>query len=43
LLNLPRHHEDPFDRLLVGQAKTEGLTLVSCDPHFRAYGIPLLW
>lgn len=43
LLNLPRHHGDPFDRLLVGQAKTEGLTLVSCDPHFRAYGIPLLW
>ena len=43
LLNLPRRHGDLFDRLLVGQAMTEGLTMVSGDPRFRAYGIPLFW
>ena len=40
---LEHHHRDPFDRLLIAQAKTEGMTLVSCDPHFPAYGVPLLW
>jgi len=43
LLSLPLHHRDPFDRLLVAQAQTEGMTLVSRDPHFAAYGIPLIW
>lgn len=43
LLTLPFHHRDPFDRLLIAQARVEGLTLVSCDPHFPAYGGPLLW
>jgi PIN domain nuclease of toxin-antitoxin system len=39
---LPPHHRDPFDRMLIAQAKAEGLTLVSRDPVFGAYGIPLL-
>jgi PIN domain nuclease of toxin-antitoxin system len=43
LISLPFHHRDPFDRLLVAQARVEGLTLVSCDPHFPAYGVPVLW
>lgn len=43
LLTLPFHHRDPFDRLLVAQARIEGLTLVSCDKHFAAYEVPLLW
>lgn len=43
LLNLPRHHGDPFDRLLIAQAQVEALTVVSCDPHFRPYGVALLW
>src|SRR4051812_24949320 len=43
LLNLPFHHRDPFDRLLIAQARAEGLSLVSCDPNFQAYGVPLLW
>jgi PIN domain nuclease of toxin-antitoxin system len=43
LLTLPFHHRDPFDRLLIAQARVEGLTLVSCDPHFPAYGVPVLW
>jgi PIN domain nuclease of toxin-antitoxin system len=36
-LLLPPLHRDPFDRLLVAQAKIEGLTLVTRDPAVRAY------
>jgi PIN domain nuclease of toxin-antitoxin system len=39
---LPPHHGDPFDRILIAQAKIEGLTIVTRDPAFEAYGIPLL-
>ena len=39
---LPVHHRDPFDRLLVAQARQESLTLVSTDPRLRAYDVPLL-
>lgn len=39
---LPRHHEDPFDRMLIAQAQIEGLTIVTRDPAFRAYGIAVL-
>jgi PIN domain nuclease of toxin-antitoxin system len=40
---LPMHHRDPFDRILIAQAAAEGLTVVTRDPGFRAYGIPILW
>lgn len=40
---LPWHHRDPFDRLLVAQAQTERLTLLTRDPHFAAYRVPCLW
>lgn len=40
--NLPLHHRDPFDRMLIAQAQAEGLTLVSADSAFTAYGIRLL-
>jgi PIN domain nuclease of toxin-antitoxin system len=40
---LPPHHGDPFDRMLVAQALTEGLTLVTHDRLFAPYGIPVLW
>jgi len=43
LISLPRHHGDPFDRLMISQAQTEGLTIITCDEHFPAYGVPLLW
>lgn len=43
LMTLHRHHGDPFDRLMISQAKTEGLTIVTCDKEFPAYGVPLLW
>ena len=41
--DLPRHHGDPFDRLLVAQAREQGLTIVSGDPALRAYDVPVLW
>jgi PIN domain nuclease of toxin-antitoxin system len=40
---LPLHHQDPFDHLLVAQAETDGLTLVSGDAAMRRYGIDVLW
>jgi PIN domain nuclease of toxin-antitoxin system len=40
---LPPHHRDPFDRLLVAQAQLDGLTLLTVDPQFKPYGIELIW
>jgi PIN domain nuclease of toxin-antitoxin system len=40
---LPWHHRDPFDRLLVAQATTERLALVSADPRLAAYGTDVVW
>lgn len=40
---LPFHHRDPFDRLLAAQALERGLTLVSIDAAFDAYGVDRLW
>lgn len=40
---LPVHHRDPFDRLLVAQAQVEGLTIVSADAQLRAYDVPVIW
>ena len=42
LEQLPVHHKDPFDRMLIAQARVENLTLLSVDPIFRAYGINVL-
>ena len=42
LKELPMHHRDPFDRMLVAQALTEACTLVSADPQLRPYPAPLL-
>lgn len=39
---LPRHHDDPFDRMLIAQARVEGLTLVTRDSVFRAYGVAIV-
>ena len=39
--NLPAHHRDPFDRMLIAQAKTEGLTLVTRDARLKQYRISL--
>ena len=40
---LPWHHRDPFDRLLVAQAHTDGLTIVSQDKSLVPYGVSLVW
>jgi PIN domain nuclease of toxin-antitoxin system len=40
--HLPLHHNDPFDRLLIAQAITQGLTIVTGDRVFQRYGIPLI-
>jgi PIN domain nuclease of toxin-antitoxin system len=43
LTTLPLHHRDPFDRLIAATALVEGLTVVSADAAFDAYGLPRLW
>ncbi len=41
--DLPPHHRDPFDRILVAQAWEEGLTVVTRDPALQAYSVPILF
>ncbi|HEX2687377.1 MAG TPA: type II toxin-antitoxin system VapC family toxin [Kofleriaceae bacterium] len=41
--NLPQHHKDPFDRILVAQAQVDGSTLATADPALRQYGGALMW
>ncbi len=41
--DLPSHHADPFDRLLIAQARVEGLTIVTVDAAFDAYDVDVLW
>lgn len=40
--SLPFHHRDPFDRLLIAQARQEELTLVTADSKFTAYEVAVL-
>ncbi|SDQ74975.1 type II toxin-antitoxin system VapC family toxin [Quadrisphaera sp. DSM 44207] len=40
--DLPVHHRDPFDRLLIAQARAEHLTIVSADRRFAAYEVSLV-
>ena len=42
LLHLPRHHRDPFDRMLVAQAQVEQLSLASADAAMRNYDVVIL-
>lgn len=42
IAELPRHHNDPFDRMLVSQARSEGMTLVTADAQLRTYEVNLL-
>lgn len=43
LAELAMLHKDPFDRLIVAQAKTEALRLLSRDPRVAAYGVAVDW
>ena len=42
LAGLPLHHRDPFDRMLVAQARAEGLPLVSADAQMTAYDVQIV-
>lgn len=43
IANLPSIHSDPFDRMIIAQAKVEGLTILSRDEHIRRYDVSLVW
>lgn len=43
VVDLPFHHKDPFDRMLVAQSLYEKTPIVSADPHFDAYGVTRIW
>jgi len=43
IADLPMHHRDPFDRILVAQAKVEGMTIVTRDPVFKKYGVDVIF
>jgi len=43
LRDLPLHHADPFDRLLIVQALEEGLTILTADRVFELYRVPVMW
>lgn len=43
IASLPRHHGDPFDRLLVVQARHESMAIVTGDEHFDGYGVRRIW
>ena len=42
LESLPHHHGDPFDRLLIAQAITESLPILTADRHFKAYDVKVI-
>ena len=41
--HLPKHHTDPFDRMLVAQAIVENLTIVSRDEELKRYDVQVAW
>ncbi|HEY4565124.1 MAG TPA: type II toxin-antitoxin system VapC family toxin [Thermoanaerobaculia bacterium] len=43
LTDLPFHHRDPFDRMIIAQAMVEGIPVVSDDGDFREYPIQVIW
>jgi PIN domain nuclease of toxin-antitoxin system len=43
LESLPHHHGDPFDRLLIAQAITESLPILTADKIFHQYGAKTIW
>ena len=43
LIDLPIHHKDPFDRMLVAQAMVRAIPVVSADGQLDAYGITRIW
>jgi len=43
LARLPFHHADPFDRLIISQAKLRGFSVVTGDGEFGKYSVPIVW
>ena len=43
LLDLPKHHGDPFDRMMISQSLRESMPIVSNDVKFDAYGVTRIW
>jgi PIN domain nuclease of toxin-antitoxin system len=41
--SLPLHHRDPFDRLLISQARVERLPILTVDRQFERYDVELIW
>jgi PIN domain nuclease of toxin-antitoxin system len=41
--SLPSHHYDPFDRLLIAQARIEGIPILTSDADFRKYSVEVIW
>lgn len=41
--DVPLHHKDPMDRLLIGQAAIENMTIVTADNAFSSYNVKVLW
>ena len=40
--SLPLHHRDPFDRMLIAQSQSSGLTLLTQDSNFARYDVPII-
>lgn len=43
IIRLPMIHRDPFDRLLIAQAQSEDMAILTRDEHIRQYNIPTIW
>lgn len=43
LQDLPWHHKDPFDRMLLAQAQVEELAILTADTRFKSYGVRIVW
>jgi PIN domain nuclease of toxin-antitoxin system len=43
LEQLPQHHKDPFDRIIITQAIIEGLTVITVDHAFADYSVRVMW
>lgn len=43
IYNLPTHHRDPFDRMLIAQSQVEGIPILTPDPDFMRYQVEVIW
>jgi PIN domain nuclease of toxin-antitoxin system len=43
ILKLPLHHRDPFDRLLIAQARVEDLSILTVDKNIKMYDVSTVW